>query len=326
MSIVGDEWKKKSAEDKKHYIDMAERLRQDHMKQYPDYKYRPRRRKGIKKADNNTSQNNGNGLQKPPRENGLQRSNSFSYGDFPFGHCGSDTERLSRSVPVSSRMLSTPESNTSSPEPYQQDLHRSRLPHFGFDFHPKAFHNQNNSLNYLSDISLSQIPEPVNFTPPQEVPFACRIEESHVHRNEMRYPHVPASYYKHSSTDAELQASIIDDLKELDSAEFEQYINPQDEKSTDMKIADVNANLIKNKMFNSCRQDLNTTTISTVGSTYPEQKLFWGQTGQNGLCHSVHISEDLVPETAKDINIKYKDINDVCYEYDAQPMINALTK
>ena len=41
---LGAEWKELQQEDKTPFIDKAKRLRADHMKLYPDYKYRPRRK------------------------------------------------------------------------------------------------------------------------------------------------------------------------------------------------------------------------------------------------------------------------------------------
>ncbi len=55
---LGKRWKELSSEGKEPYIQEAERLRLLHMQEYPDYKYRPRK-KPVKSGSSNNNNNNG---------------------------------------------------------------------------------------------------------------------------------------------------------------------------------------------------------------------------------------------------------------------------
>jgi hypothetical protein len=90
---LGAEWKCLSEEDKRPYIDEAKRLRAVHMKEHPDYKYRPRRKnKSILKKEKfgqiQTSNLNAHGMNSHPTGNipnmleSYYNANQLTNGDF----------------------------------------------------------------------------------------------------------------------------------------------------------------------------------------------------------------------------------------------------
>ncbi len=51
FSVAGKKWRSLAPQDRRPYVEEAERLRVIHMQEYPNYKYRPRRRKHNKRAN-----------------------------------------------------------------------------------------------------------------------------------------------------------------------------------------------------------------------------------------------------------------------------------
>lgn len=57
LCLTGRKWKSLAPHERQEFIEEAERLRVLHMKNYPDYKYRPRRKKGRKRVDSISAMN-----------------------------------------------------------------------------------------------------------------------------------------------------------------------------------------------------------------------------------------------------------------------------
>nr|CAG4719771.1 Sox9 [Leptochiton asellus] len=108
---LGKLWRLLKEEEKKPFIDEAERLRVQHKKDYPDYKYQPRRRKPLKGAGNSIGDSNGSVTSSSVIFKALQdNSPSSTLSD---GECSSD---------CSSQTTSTHGPPTPPTTPNQHDL------------------------------------------------------------------------------------------------------------------------------------------------------------------------------------------------------------
>lgn len=162
---LGVRWKALNEEEKQPYIDEAERLRRLHSQEYPDYKYRPKKKQTItsksvstsNKSDsqptNNTSsartassrkrpakrsdkRNGGSASKKPRQKQMLENSLSFDASDGEYKNSDIRTPRsLCYSVSASDILPNSPESatlydvfgdqNNSKVEFYETDLFNS---------------------------------------------------------------------------------------------------------------------------------------------------------------------------------------------------------
>ncbi|KAH3848761.1 protein SOX-15-like [Dreissena polymorpha] len=314
--MLGDRWKQLSAEEKKIYTDEAERLRQEHMKQFPDYKYRPRRKKPPKKSDGTSSGSltTASTAGRQFTESHQFRSNSFSYDtSISPKYSASCDYSYSSSVPVnlsrypfygqqfafSTRpQCPTPDSNlSSSPEAFQNDSYSDNPSPVGFGPHDYSCSHMANG-NFVSQriSELTQIPVPVSST----------VITARAHPTESRQP---TSVIKHNTNmlrhENMYEHIIMNDLKDgLEKEEFNRYLTP---KESMQQFSDYNSNLIKQDFSAQNHQ-------SFVCKPEPN----WENSGYD--------CPEMYPRTTNCDIIAMKDSSPMStFEYDAQPMINALT-
>ncbi|XP_060559439.1 transcription factor Sox-17-beta.3-like isoform X2 [Ruditapes philippinarum] len=361
--MLGTNWKNLPADEKRRYIDEAERIRQDHMKQYPDYKYRPRRRKGTKKANNNpntslpTEHSSGSlaydraSSCSPHYSMGrFPRSNSFSYSDFPNRQSENEFQRLSSSVPISATRLSvSPESlPPSSPEEASHD-NVAYAGHCSFSHYQATGMNSYEQSRQFSDSQVlgrnyeysktytphtmisQQIPKPQNVGIKVDhndnywKSFNNTVVKSEMYASDMSLQqgnlvrtsqgftygnyaeNVKSQFYDQNEEQ-------FDDVIDIKPEEMEIYINPNNR-------LDLNRNAIERCLpALSARADLGNVKYREIKREYQDVHDENDYKNENTAVYDEASSMVHESEQCRDIPV-------VCYdfEFDAQPMINAIT-
>ncbi|KAM9156283.1 transcription factor SOX-7 [Pangshura tecta] len=254
--MLGKSWKSLSLSQKRPYVEEAERLRVQHMQDYPNYKYRPRRKKQVKRIckrvdpgfllgnlsrDQNSvpekgacgrtvGEKEGQGEYSPGpvlqsiggyREAQASRSSSTSMDTYPYG--------LPTPPEMSPLDVIDPEQSFfSSPCPEEHHHPDMTGPPYSPEYSPSPLQCNHHPLGPMSipQPSTSMIP-PIPSCPPPPPPPTYYTPAFHPIHPPTLHAHLgqlspPPEHHGFDSLDQLSQAEL---LGEMDRNEFDQYLN-----------------------------------------------------------------------------------------------------
>ncbi|VDO87917.1 unnamed protein product [Schistosoma mattheei] len=166
---LGSMWKNLCETDKKPFIDEAKRLRANHMAQYPDYKYRPRRKHKPLERQKKTMSSLTNTMISGYINNttpGLRNHNIHSVGNVPLTHSNRNIPNIFDPLITSSSSSLMPCQNQFNPQIHKHEHHPHHLHGLFNASNPRlhSSHSYSSSINPLTNYLPHQITGLVNTT------------------------------------------------------------------------------------------------------------------------------------------------------------------
>nr|UJP31551.1 putative SoxF [Macoploma tenta] len=233
--MLGKNWKNLSAKEKQFFNDEAERLRQEHMRLYPDYKYRPRRKKGRKMAKTGDQRR----VHSPvPSHASSGTTSPFSIGSThspPSAFGNRDYQDMSYGYDMNTQH------NDCSPPHSPDEIITMNNGHYG---HSIPLH-RSKSINAVSSHAQDMFPQRMEgrqaYEQRRQMLYSqCfNLAAPNGYKMDMNNNVTPSSWSRHHATHEAYSSTVfhgrpelIDDIADIKREEFDKYINPNDMQSS----------------------------------------------------------------------------------------------
>ncbi|XP_005859694.1 PREDICTED: transcription factor SOX-7 [Myotis brandtii] len=222
----GKSWKALTLSQKRPYVDEAERLRLQHMQDYPNYKYRPRRKKQAKRLCKRVDpgfllSNLSRDQNALPEKRGGSRGalgDKEDRGEYSYG--------LPTPPEMSPLDVLEPEQTFFSSPCQEEHAHSHRIPHlprppYSPEYAPSPLHCRHLALGQSPGVSMMSTvpgcpPSPAYYSP---ATYHSLHSNLHAHLGQLSPPP------EHPGFDALDQLSQVELLGDMDRNEFDQYLN-----------------------------------------------------------------------------------------------------